>query len=61
MVVSDLLKTGDRGMIKVMVTEKLCLEKFDVNPILGRFTLRDENSTIGYGTIKKYKPSKGKK
>ena len=34
------------------------MEKFDFMPSLGRFTLRDEGKTIGYGTVLKIKPSK---
>lgn len=34
------------------------MEKFDFMPSLGRFTLRDEGKTVGYGTVLKIKPSK---
>lgn len=34
------------------------LEKFDVVPELGRFTLRDEGKTIAVGRILRYKPFK---
>lgn len=34
------------------------MEKFDFMPSLGRFTLRDEGKTIGYGTVLKIKPAK---
>ena len=34
------------------------LEKFDVVPELGRFTLRDEGKTIAVGKILRYKPHK---
>lgn len=36
----------------------LPLEKFDVVPELGRFTLRDEGKTIAIGKILRYKPYK---
>ena len=36
------------------------MEKFDVIPQMGRFTLRDEGKTIAVGKVLKYKPySKG--
>ena len=34
------------------------MEKFDVLPQMGRFTLRDEGRTIAVGKITKYKPHK---
>ena len=34
------------------------MEKFDFMPSLGRFTLRDEGKTIGFGTVIKIKPAK---
>jgi hypothetical protein len=33
------------------------IEKYEVLPQLGRFTLRDEGKTIGQGCITKYKPA----
>ena len=36
----------------------IALEKYDVVPQLGRFTLRDEGRTIGVGKVLKYKPAK---
>lgn len=36
----------------------LALEKFDVIPQCGRFTLRDEGKTICVGRVLKYKPYK---
>lgn len=44
-------------MIKMHSDSLLCIEKFEEVPYLGRFTLRDENSTIAYGTIKKFRPA----
>jgi sulfate adenylyltransferase subunit 1 (EFTu-like GTPase family) len=45
---------------RVRITTKipLAMEKFEVLPQLGRFTLRDEGRTIGVGKILKYKPHK---
>ena len=34
------------------------MEKFEVLPQMGRFTLRDEGRTIAVGKITKYKPHK---
>ena len=34
------------------------MEKFDFMPALGRFTLRDEGKTIGFGEVTKIKPAK---
>ena len=34
------------------------MEKFEFMPSLGRFTLRDEGKTIGYGTVLKFKAAK---
>jgi hypothetical protein len=34
----------------------IALEKFDVIPQCGRFTLRDEGKTICVGKVLKYKP-----
>ncbi len=34
----------------------LCLEKFEKLDHLGRFTLRDEERTIGFGKVMKIKP-----
>ena len=36
----------------------IALEKFNVIPSLGRFTLRDEGKTIAVGKVLKYKPYK---
>lgn len=57
MIKSAILKAGDKGMIKINSEKYLCLEKYSDVEFLGRFTLRDENSTIAYGTVKKYKPA----
>jgi len=36
----------------------LCLEKFETIEQLGRFILRDEEETIGFGKVMKIKPIK---
>jgi GH24 family phage-related lysozyme (muramidase) len=42
----------------MQLKNSVCMEKFDFMPSLGRFTLRDEGKTIGYGTVLKIKPAK---
>ena len=46
--------------IRARVTTRvpIPLEKFDVVPELGRFTLRDEGKTIAVGKVLRYKPFK---
>ena len=39
-----------------MMKSSLCLEKFEKFDHLGRFTLRDEERTIGFGKVMKIKP-----
>lgn len=43
---------------RVSTRVPLPLEKFDVVPELGRFTMRDEGKTIAVGKILRYKPHK---
>jgi len=52
------LKSGNKGVVVIRSEIPLCLEKYDVLPNLGRFTIRDESITIGYGKVLKYKPIK---
>lgn len=61
MVKSPLLRSGEKGIVKITSEKYICLEKFETLPFLARFTLRDENTTIAYGTVKKYKPAKNVK
>lgn len=44
--------------VRISCSHPLAMEKFDVLPQLGRFTLRDEGRTIAVGKITKYKPHK---
>jgi len=44
--------------VRISTKVPLAMEKFDVFPQLGRFTLRDEGRTIAVGQITKYKPHK---
>eukprot|EP00825_Cyclidium_porcatum_P016589 TRINITY_DN1955_c0_g1_i1.p1 TRINITY_DN1955_c0_g1~~TRINITY_DN1955_c0_g1_i1.p1 ORF type:complete len:386 (-),score=76.37 TRINITY_DN1955_c0_g1_i1:97-1254(-) len=55
-VVQSFLKSLDQGCVIISSEKYLCLEKFEKIPQLGRFTLRDENKTIGFGEVLKYKP-----
>ena len=52
--------TRSYAKCKVRISTKvpIALEKFDVIPSLGRFTLRDEGKTIAVGKVLKYKPYK---
>lgn len=52
------LKNGQTGVVKISIKTPLCLEKFETIEQLGRFTIRDEEETIGYGKVKKIKPIK---
>jgi len=58
MVASKFLKSGNKGIVIIRCELPLCLEKYDVLPNLGRFTIRDESLTIGTGKVLKYKPIK---
>lgn len=42
--------------VRIATRIPVTIEKFDVFPQLGRFTLRDEGKTIAAGKILKYKP-----
>jgi hypothetical protein len=44
--------------VRISTRLPLAMEKFEVLPQLGRFTLRDEGRTIAVGKILKYKPHK---
>merc|ERR1712037_456659 len=48
-----------RSTIKaiIKVPKRICLEKFDVRPALGRFTLRDEGKSIAIGIVSLLKPA----
>lgn len=42
---------------KIAVEQPICVETFEVNPQMGRFTLRDEGRTIAIGKITKLPPA----
>lgn len=44
--------------VRISTRVPLAMEKYEVLPQLGRFTLRDEGRTIAVGKILKYKPHK---
>lgn len=52
------LKSKQTGVVKISIKNSLCLEKFETISQLGRFTIRDEEKTIGYGKVMKIKPIK---
>ena len=43
---------------RIQTKNPVCLEKYEILPQLGRFTLRDEGRTIAAGRVMKYKPHK---
>jgi len=55
---ASFFKSYTKGIIRVRCSKFLCLEKFEVNPHLGNFTLRDEGRTIAIGKVLRYKPAK---
>ena len=57
-IVCGFLKPGEKGVCQIKIERPVCLEKYDFMPSLGRFTLRDEGKTIGYGEIIGIKPAK---
>jgi len=50
------LKEGSVGECIIKVNKPICGEKAELNPFLGKFTLRDAGITIAFGSIFKYKP-----
>lgn len=52
------IKSFSQGKVRISTKVPIAIEKFDVLPQLGRFTLRDEGRTIAVGKILKYKPHK---
>lgn len=49
-------KSQSKIICRVEPKNPVALEKFDVIPQMGRFTLRDEGKTICVGKVLKYKP-----
>lgn len=52
------IKSGQQCKVRISTRLPLAMEKFEVLPQMGRFTLRDEGRTIAVGKILKYKPHK---
>jgi peptide chain release factor subunit 3 len=52
------IKSFSQCKVRISTKVPIAIEKFDVLPQLGRFTLRDEGRTIAVGKILKYKPCK---
>lgn len=52
------LRSHQTTRVRISTKLPIAMEKFDVLPQLGRFTLRDEGRTIACGRILKYKPHK---
>jgi len=55
---STFVKAHARGRCFIQVSEDICGEKFETLASLGRFTLRRNDKTIGFGKILRYKPTK---
>lgn len=45
------VKSGMVAIVRIALERSICVEKFDVVPQLGRFTLRDEGRTIAIGKV----------
>ncbi|CAF1058393.1 unnamed protein product [Adineta steineri] len=46
------LKSGESGMVKLIPTKPMCVEKYADYPPLGRFAVRDMRQTVAVGVIK---------
>ena len=51
------VKSGATVFCRISTEKPICLEAFDKNPQMGRFTLRDEGRTIAIGKITKLPPA----
>jgi elongation factor 1-alpha len=45
------LKSGEAGIVKMIPTSPMCVEKFVDYPSLGRFIVRDMEQTVAVGVI----------
>lgn len=52
------LRSGMTAIVRVRCENYISLEKFEDNPVLGSFTLRDEGLTIAMGKVLRLKPIK---
>ena len=46
------LKSNESGMVKLVPTKPMCVEKFADYPPLGRFAVRDMRQTVAVGVVK---------
>ena len=51
------VKSGATVFCRIATEKPICLETFDKNPQMGRFTLRDEGRTIAIGKVTKLPPA----
>lgn len=52
------LKSNMTAIVRIRCENYLSLEKYEENPVLGSFTLRDEGLTIAMGKVLRLKPIK---
>ena len=52
------VKSGSICIARIAVEKPICVEAFETNPQLGRFTLRDEGRTIAIGKVTKIPSNK---
>ena len=48
---TNIVKSGERMVARFETSDLICLEPFSEMPAFGRFTLRDEGSTIALGKV----------
>jgi len=48
------VKHGAIVVVRILVSQIICVEKFEDFPQLGRFTLRDEGKTVAIGKVVKF-------
>merc|ERR1739847_26571 len=53
------VKSGDAGMITMVPSKPMCVEKFSEYPPLGRFAARDMRQTVAVGVIKSVEKADG--
>ena len=50
------IKRNEAAIIKLQPIKKLCLERYDTIPELGRFAIRDMGRTVAVGIVKDIVP-----
>ncbi|KAG0577635.1 hypothetical protein KC19_5G168800 [Ceratodon purpureus] len=53
------VKSGAVVVVRIQVSQLICVEKFEDFPQLGRFTLRDEGKTVAIGKVVKFPKLEG--